>query len=87
MNCPYSIKMTDHDVARTFDATGLRCPMPILKTKKEIQKIEVGQILKVIATDVGTKKDFPSWANRTGNEIVEMVEEGDKIIWYIRRVK
>ncbi len=79
--------MTDHEVARTFDASGLRCPMPILKTKKEIQQVEVGQILKVIATDVGTKKDFPSWAKRTGNEIVEMIEEGDKIIWYIRRVK
>ena len=79
--------MTDHQVAKEFDASGLRCPMPILKTKKEVQSIEIGEILRVIATDIGTKKDFPSWADRTGNEIVELVEEGDKLIWYIKRTK
>ena len=79
--------MTDYEVSREFDASGLRCPMPILKTKKEIQQIEIGQILRVIATDVGTRKDFPAWSNRTGNEIVELVEEDDKLIWYIKRVK
>ena len=79
--------MADHEVAREFDASGLRCPMPILKTKKEIGQIEIGQILKVTATDVGTKKDFPAWSNRTGNEIVELVEEDDKLIWYLKRVK
>lgn len=61
--------------------------MPILKTKKEIDEVEVGEILKVIATDIGTKKDFPSWSNRTGHEIVQLVEEGDKLIWYIKRTK
>ena len=79
--------MTEHQVAREFDASGLRCPMPILKTKKEIQEISIGEILKVIATDIGTKKDFPAWSSRTGNEILELVEEGDKFIWYIKRVK
>ena len=79
--------MTDYVVAREFDASGLRCPMPILKTKKEIQQVEIGEILKVIATDIGTKKDFPSWASRTGNEILELIEEGNKLIWYIKRVK
>ncbi len=79
--------MTDHIVAREFDASGLRCPMPILKTKKEIQEVAVGEILKVIATDIGTKKDFPSWANRTGNEILELREEGDKLVWFIKRTK
>ena len=79
--------MADHEVAREFDASGLRCPMPILKTKKEVSQIEIGQILKVTATDVGTKKDFPAWSNRTGNEIVELVEEDGKLIWYIKRVK
>ncbi|MHA2358921.1 MAG: sulfurtransferase TusA family protein [Candidatus Thorarchaeota archaeon] len=76
-----------HQVAKEFDASGLRCPMPILKTKKAIQDINIGEILKVIATDVGTKKDFPAWSSRTGNEILELVEEGDKLVWYIKRVK
>lgn len=79
--------MTDHQVAREFDASGLRCPMPILKAKKEIGEVDVGEILKVIATDIGTKKDFPAWSNRTGHEIVELVEEGDKLVWYIKRTK
>ncbi len=79
--------MTEHQFAKEFDASGLRCPMPILKTKKAIQDINVGEILKVIATDVGTKKDFPAWSSRTGNEILELVEEGDKLVWYIKRVK
>jgi len=79
--------MVDHEVAREFDASGLRCPMPILKTKKEIGQVEIGQILKVTVTDVGTKKDFPAWSNRTGNEIVELVEEDGKLIWYLKRVK
>jgi tRNA 2-thiouridine synthesizing protein A len=79
--------MADHEVAKEFDASGLRCPMPILQTKKQIKTIEIGEILKVIATDIGTKKDFPAFANRTGNEIVELVEEDDKLVWYIKRTK
>ena len=79
--------MTDHQVAKEFDASGLRCPMPILKTKKAIQEINIGEILKVIATDIGTKKDFPAWSSRTGNEILELVEEADRLVWYIKRVK
>ena len=81
------VMMTDQEVARTFDASGMRCPMPILKTKKEIVEVQIGEILKVIATDVGTKKDFPAWSKRTGHEIVEMQEVDDKFIWYIKRIK
>ncbi|TFG14134.1 sulfurtransferase TusA family protein [Candidatus Thorarchaeota archaeon] len=79
--------MTEHQVAREFDASGLRCPMPVLKTKKEMKEIEVGEILKVIATDIGTKKDFPAWADRTGNEILELREEDDKLVWFLKRKK
>ncbi|MCK5152603.1 MAG: sulfurtransferase TusA family protein [Candidatus Thorarchaeota archaeon] len=79
--------MADHQVAKEFDASGLRCPMPILQTKKQMKTIEIGEILKVTATDIGTKKDFPAFAKRTGNEIVELVEEGDKLIWYLKRTK
>jgi len=61
--------------------------MPILQTKKQMKTIEIGEILKVTATDIGTKKDFPAFAKRTGNEIVELVEEGDKLIWYLKRTK
>ncbi len=79
--------MTIHDIAKELDVSGKRCPMPILLTKKEIRSIEVGAILKVVATDVGTKKDFPAWAERTGNEIVELREDAGTFTWFIRRLK
>jgi TusA-related sulfurtransferase len=79
--------MTPHKVAKELDVCGKRCPMPILLTKREIKNVEVGEILKVIATDVGTKKDFPAWAVRTGNEIVELTEQEGRFTWHIRRIK
>lgn len=79
--------MTIHDIAKELDVSGKRCPMPILLTKKEIRSIELGAILKVVATDVGTKKDFPAWAERTGNEIVELREDAGTFTWFIRRLK
>ncbi|MGV9169396.1 MAG: sulfurtransferase TusA family protein [Promethearchaeia archaeon] len=78
--------MTVYDIAKELDTSGLRCPMPVLRTKQEIGDIEIGEILKVIATDTGTKKDFPVWAKRSGNEILEMRDEGDAIIWFIKRL-
>ncbi|RDE11950.1 MAG: response regulator SirA [Candidatus Thorarchaeota archaeon] len=79
--------MPNYTVARELDASGMRCPMPVLEMKKAITQIKVGEVVKVIATDVGTKKDFPAWAERTGNEILEMKEESNRIIWFIKRLK
>jgi len=78
--------MSSYEISRELDASGLRCPMPVLKMKQKIGEIEIGEVLKVIATDVGTKKDFPAWAKRSGNEILEMKEDGDAIIWFIKRM-
>jgi tRNA 2-thiouridine synthesizing protein A len=61
--------------------------MPVLEMKKLIGQVKVGEIVKVIATDVGTRKDFPAWAERTGNQILEVKEENNKIIWFIKRLK
>lgn len=69
----------------TFDARGLLCPMPILKTAQEIKKIEMGQVLEVLADDEGAREDFPAWCDQTGNEYVGMEEEGDTLKFYIRR--
>lgn len=79
--------MANYTVARELDASGMRCPMPVLEMKKMIAQVKVGEIVKVIATDVGTRKDFPAWAERTGNQILEVKEESNKIIWFIKRVK
>ncbi len=71
---------------KTFDARGLQCPMPILKAKKEITTLEVGQILEVLSDDEGSKEDFPRWARRTGNEFLGIFEEEDFARYFIKRL-
>ena len=71
---------------RSFDARGLFCPMPILKAKENLLKIEIGQVLEVIADDEGAKEDFPAWCRQTGNELVAVEAEADgSTRFYIRR--
>ncbi len=75
---------------RTLDARGLCCPIPILKTSKAIKEIEVGQVLEVLATELGAKRDIPAWCKMTGNEIIDTGEEGDSprvYKFHIRRGK
>ncbi len=68
-----------------LDATGLNCPLPILRAKKALGKLSSGQILHVIATDPGSVKDFDSFAKQTGNELLESGEEGGKYSFYIKK--
>ncbi|HEC21854.1 MAG TPA: sulfurtransferase TusA family protein [Chloroflexi bacterium] len=68
-----------------LDCSGLSCPMPILKTKKAIDKLEVGQVLKMIATDPGSKPDMEAWTKKTGHELLEYQQEGEKHIFYIKK--
>ena len=79
--------MTQITVADTLDARGLLCPMPVVKASKAIKGIEVGEILKVLATDRGAVADFPAWADDTGNELVEAHEEDGVFIFYIKRLQ
>jgi len=69
-----------------LDASGLNCPMPILKTKKALTKMSPGQILEVISTDAGSVKDLVAFCNQTGNKLLGTVEEGNKYIFTIERV-
>ncbi len=71
---------------KVFDARGLLCPMPIVKTNKEMKGMNVGEVLKVLATDRGSIVDFPAWAEDTGNELVEWHEEKDGVlVFYLRK--
>lgn len=63
---------------KTLDARNLSCPMPVLKTKKAMKELQVGQILEVIATDPGSMKDMPSYCRTTGHELVSSEEQPDK---------
>ena len=68
-----------------LDCSGLMCPVPVVKTKKELKKMEAGQVLKVIATDPGAKEDIPALLRKVGGEILERKEEGEQIIFLIKK--
>lgn len=58
-----------------LDARGLNCPLPILRAKKSINELEAGQVLRILATDPGSVKDFEAFSKQTGNELLETAEE------------
>ena len=73
------------DIDRELDVKGLNCPLPILRTKKALAEMESGQILRVLATDPGSVKDFAAFAKQTGNELVEQKEENRVFEFYLKR--
>jgi tRNA 2-thiouridine synthesizing protein A len=77
--------MSDIRPDEILDARGLSCPMPILKTKKAMEKLSAGQILEILGTDPGTRNDLPAWAKRTGNEFLEERSEDGFFRFYIRK--
>jgi tRNA 2-thiouridine synthesizing protein A len=68
-----------------LDATGLNCPLPILRTKKALTNMQSGQVLHVVATDPGSVKDFEAFAKQTGNELLESREETGKFYFLMRK--
>ena len=69
----------------TLDASGLACPMPILKTKKAMDGLLSGQVLKLIATDPGSLSDVTAWTDKTGNLLLEHFAEGHSFIFFIKK--
>jgi len=61
--------------------------MPIIEISKAIKGIEVGQILEMLATDLGSKPDMEAWARQTGHELLDVQEEGGLFKFYVRRSK
>ncbi len=68
-----------------LDATGLNCPLPILRAKKALTGLTSGKVLHIIATDPGSVKDFESFAKQTGNPLLESREEGGKFHFLIKK--
>jgi TusA-related sulfurtransferase len=73
------------DSTQEIDARGLNCPLPILKAKKALAGMRPGDILKVVATDPGSMRDFQAFARQTGNELVEQTAAGGEFLHFIRR--
>ena len=70
---------------KEIDTCGLNCPLPILKAKKALADMASGQLLKVLATDSGSLRDFQAFAKQTGNELVEQQTVGAEYIHVLRR--
>jgi tRNA 2-thiouridine synthesizing protein A len=70
---------------KEVDARGLNCPLPVLKAKKALADMTSGQVLKVLATDPGSMRDFQAFARQTGNELVEQASQDSEFIHYLRR--
>jgi tRNA 2-thiouridine synthesizing protein A len=73
------------DAQKELDTRGLNCPLPILKAKKALADMHSGEVLKVIATDPGSMRDFQAFARQTGNELVEQSSANDEFIHFLRR--
>jgi len=73
------------NVDRELDARGLNCPLPILKAKKALAELPSGDLLRVVATDPGSMRDFQAFARQTGNELVAQETRADEFIHVLRR--
>jgi len=73
------------DANKEIDTRGMNCPLPILKAKKALAEMSSGEVLKVVATDPGSTRDFQAFARQTGNELVGQSAEGGEFFHYLRR--
>ena len=78
--------MSNLNPARSLDARGLRCPLPLVKARDEIDFIGPGDVLEILATDPGADHDFRAWCRRTGHQVVAFEQrEGPEFRFLIRR--
>ena len=70
-----------------LDCVGLFCPMPIARTKEEIENIELGQVLKVEADDPAAEEDIARWAKRTGHQVLKFEKSGNLMTFWIKKMK
>ncbi len=70
---------------KEFDASGLACPMPIVKTKKSLADMASGQVLRVIATDPGSVSDMQAFTEQTGHTLLSSTTDNNKYVFLIRK--
>jgi TusA-related sulfurtransferase len=70
---------------KELDTRGMNCPLPILKAKKALAEMSSGDVLKVVATDPGSVRDFQAFARQTGNELLEQTSANDEFVHFLRR--
>ena len=73
------------DFDKELDARGLNCPLPILRAKKALTELQSGQVLKIVATDPGSVKDFQAFSKQTGNELLSHAEDNKEFTFFMKR--
>ncbi|WP_070120456.1 sulfurtransferase TusA family protein [Bacillus marinisedimentorum] len=73
------------ETVNIVDAKGLACPMPIVKTKKAMDKLQQGDILEIQATDKGATNDLTAWSKSSGHEMLEMKDEDGILTFWIKK--
>lgn len=73
------------DIALTVDATGLNCPLPLLKAKQGLKQIEVGQCLSLVATDPGSMRDLSTFAELSGHQLLEASQDGEIFSYVLKK--
>ncbi|HLI12543.1 MAG TPA: sulfurtransferase TusA family protein [Alphaproteobacteria bacterium] len=71
--------------AKTLDAKGLKCPLPVLKARRAMKELGPGEVLEVIATDPGAVKDFAAFCETTGDSLLSSRQDGEVYIFLIRK--
>ncbi|HKC78584.1 MAG TPA: sulfurtransferase TusA family protein [Nitrosopumilaceae archaeon] len=79
--------MSELGPAKTIDVRGLFCPEPVFRTKIEIERMTVGNVLKVIADDPASEEDISRWVNRNGHQLVELKKNDKDLEFTIKKVK
>lgn len=74
---------SNHD--KELDARGMNCPLPILRTRKMLNEMTSGQVLRIIATDPGSVKDMEAFAKQTGNPLMSHDQQGAEYVFYMRK--
>ena len=72
-------------VVQVVDVRGLQCPMPVVKLAQAVKQLQPGQVLELLSTDPGVEADMPSWASRTGNELLSLEWTGTEYRIRVRR--
>ncbi|HEY5897063.1 MAG TPA: sulfurtransferase TusA family protein [Burkholderiales bacterium] len=73
------------DFDKELDARGLNCPLPILRTKKALAELQSGQVLKVLATDPGSVRDFQAFSKQTGHQLLSHAAEQKEFTFFMRK--
>jgi tRNA 2-thiouridine synthesizing protein A len=70
---------------KDLDARGLNCPLPILKAKKALAEMQTGEVLRIVATDSGSVRDFQAFAKQTGNALLSHTQQNGEFTFLMRR--